>query len=92
MGARFPRATRATTTALEWIMRAVTTPLWIIALWGFGIFIVIYALWALNWAPLWMRLYSECMNQLSEANTVSEIFQHRVRCAEFATRVVEKHP
>jgi hypothetical protein len=51
MGARFPRATRATATAVEWIMRAVTI-VWIITLWGLGIVIVIYALWALNWAPL----------------------------------------
>jgi hypothetical protein len=72
-------------------MRAVTT-VWIITLWGFGIVIVIYALWALNWAPLWMRLYSECMNQVPEANTVSESFQHRARCAHFATRVVKKQP
>ncbi len=91
MGAKFPRATRATMTAMEWIMGAVATVLRI-ALWGFGIFIVIYALLVLNWAPLWLRLYSACMSQQSDANTVSDIFRHRIDCSKVATKVIEKQP
>ena len=53
---------------------------------------MIYALLVLNWAPLWLRLYSACMSQQSEANTVSDIFRHRIDCSKVATKVIEKQP
>ncbi len=61
-----------------------------LALWGFGIVMVLYALWVLNWAPLWWRLYSTCTAQQPEANTVAEIVQHQIDCAKAATRAIEK--
>jgi len=91
IGATFPRAARAAVDTLDWLGRA-----WKIALSGFVTLMVVYILvlilWALNWAPLWRRLYSECMTLQGEADTVSEIFQHRAQCSRFAFESVKKAP
>ena len=89
MSAAFPRAARAAVDTLHWLGRVVQV-VWMIVVGGFVLLVVLYALWVLNWAPLWTRLYSECMNQQPEANTVSEIFQHRAQCGRFASQSVGK--
>ena len=61
-------------------------------IWGFWLVIVFYLLSALNWAPPWIRLYSACMSQQPEANTLSDIFRDRVECAKFTTRAIRKQP
>jgi len=43
-----------------------------------------------HWAPLWARLYSACMAQRPERNTLAEIVQHRIACATLATDVIRK--
>ncbi len=72
---------------LQWIPVERITQVVMIVICGFGIVMV---LWALNWAPLWGRLYAACMTQQPEANTVAEIIQHRVDCAGAASRAIEK--
>lgn len=91
ISARFPRAARVGVDTLHWLGRVVQI-VWMILVVGGFVLVVLYVLWALNWAPLWTRLYSECMSQQSEANTVSEIFQHRAQCGRFASQSVGKAP
>jgi hypothetical protein len=43
-----------------------------------------------HWAPLWARLYSACMAQRPEPNTLAEIVQHRIACATLATDMIWK--
>ncbi len=85
---------RALGRRLHWIpveqISRVMRAAWLVVVGGFVLLVLLYALWALNWAPLWTRLYSECMNQQPEANTVSEIFQHRAQCGRFASESVGK--
>jgi hypothetical protein len=61
-----------------------------LALWGFVIVMLLFTLPVLNWAPLWWRLYSACMAQQAEPNTVVQIIQHRNDCWKAANRAIER--
>lgn len=85
----FPTAARTAMAVLSWLAQAVRRVA-IVSVWGVCILVGLYLLAVLNWAPLWARLYSDCMTLQREANTVTEIFRHRAQCMRVASQFVKK--
>ena len=59
---------------------------------GLGFVMALYLLAALNWAPVWIRIYSACMRQRPQAHTLTQTIRHREDCARLATRMIQKAP
>jgi len=72
---------------MSWFGKVARTLL-VLGMWGACFFVAIYILTLLNWAPLWFRLYGECMKTQREANTVTDVFQHRADCMGIAAQMI----
>jgi hypothetical protein len=81
---------RLTWLPVDWIGRILRIAA-IVVLCSVGVVMVFAVQSALHHsAPLWARLYSACMAQRPEPNTVAEIVQHRIACATLATDMIRK--
>ena len=81
---------RLTWLPVDWIGRILRIAA-IVALCSVGVVMVFAVQSALyHSAPLWARLYSACMAQRPEPNTVAETVQHRIACATLATDMIRK--
>ncbi len=52
--------------------------------------IVVYLLMYLNYAPLWSRVYSGCVDSQPEAASITEALRRRSECMRWASGAVEE--
>jgi hypothetical protein len=73
----------------RWTRKAVRWAV-IATLWVVGVVGAIYILMHLNYAPLWSRSYSECVESQFESPSISEALRRRSSCTRRASDAVEK--
>ncbi len=55
-----------------------------------GVYLLMYLLMYLNYAPLWSRVYSSCVDSQPEAASVTEALRRRSECMRWASAAVEE--
>lgn len=82
MVAGLERVVRWTAKAVRWSVIAVISI-------GAAV-IVVYLLMYLNYAPLWSRVYSGCVDSQPEAASITEALRRRSECMRWASGAVEE--